>query len=142
MNRRIAFKRIPLSLLIYCMMGINRLLILMVPFKKLAPRIGSQISEEVSISWNKKERGRAYVIRNIVDGLSGFTPWESKCFVQALTAAQVMKIFRIDGVMHFGVRKDSDGLKAHAWIIGDNMVVTGESGMEGFASVAMFLVKK
>lgn len=137
-GRRISIKRTVLSLLVYIMMGINRAVILIVPFKRLAVNLGEQITEDLEVIWDVKRRRRAEALKRIIENLSRYTPWESKCYVQALTAAQIMKIFHIDGIMHFGVRKDSDGLKAHAWIVGDECIVTGEAGMEGFVSVAKF----
>jgi hypothetical protein len=58
--------------------------------------------------------------------------------VQALTAKMMMNMLRIPSTIYFGVSKDEEGLKAHAWVKHSSLIVTGASGMEKFSPVIYF----
>lgn len=100
-------KRMALMLMILPLLGINRLIILMVPFRHIASRLGRQMYEPTVVI-NKTHEGRVLFLGNTIRLLSAKTPWESKCFVQSLTAMETMKVFRIPGTVYFGIRKKKD----------------------------------
>ena len=66
------------------------------------------------------------------------TPWESKCFVQALVAQTLLKNRRLPSTLYLGVGKDENEKPiAHAWIRCSSYYVTGGNG-DGYAVVAKF----
>lgn len=132
-------KRLLLSLFIWPMMGINRLIIGLVPFRRIAPRLGKQM---VLVTEAPTKRQSVYInlIRKKIKTISRQTPWESKCYVQALTAVTLMRLFRIPYTLYLGMKRDAqDGqLKAHAWVMSGDCYVSGEGGRELFQVLAWF----
>ncbi len=118
--------------------GIIRFAILFFPFRKVASIMGKQMTEsppQASMEAYKK----ALTVRRAVEKVSRFTPWESKCLVQALSALIMLKRRKVLGTLYLGITKDgSDKLLAHAWLRCGEMTVTGgrEQGM--FKAVAYF----
>ena len=74
----------------YFYTGIFRMYILFVPFNKLRKKIGASKVESEKIIDNSsyKEAQRiSWIIANVIR----FTPWESKCLVQSLTAQKMLR---------------------------------------------------
>lgn len=118
--------------------GIVRLLLLKMPFKKLQPYLGIP-NEESSKDKLQQEYEVAEKIRWIVDRVSDYTPWESKCLVQAIVAQYLLKKKHISTTLYLGVcRAESGELKAHAWLRCGEMIVTGEYYKAGYKEVSKF----
>ena len=115
-----------------------RAFILFVPFNKLRKRMGQVKSEspkEVEIDIYKEAKRIAWIVNKV----SKYTPWESKCLVQALTAQKMLKKQEISTTIYLGVRKDENGkMIAHAWTRCGEFYVTGGANRNGFAVVAKF----
>lgn len=118
--------------------GIWRAYILFVPFNRLKNKMGKsklespkEVDEEIvklakKISW-------------IVTTIAKYTPWESKCLVQALTAQKMLKENGISTTIYLGVKKDmNSNMLAHAWIRCGEYYVTGGNSRESYAVVAKF----
>lgn len=74
-----------------------------------------------------------------VHKVSGYTPWESKCLVQAIAAKRMLKSRKIVSTLYLGVaRNHSNELKAHAWLRSGPVYLTGGRGHESFTVVATF----
>ena len=72
-----------------------------------------------------------------------FTPWNSTCLVQVLTAQRMLHQRGIAGAFYLGAASGSDvaeqpSLTAHAWLKCDNEFITGESGHERYIVVSSF----
>lgn len=121
---------------IYC--GIARAYILFVPFKKLRKKMGK--SKEESAEVVEKEIYRiAKRISWIVLQAARYTPWESKCLVQALTAQKMLKKLDISTTLYLGVNKDGENnMLAHAWLRCGEYIVTGGNQKDGYVVVAKF----
>lgn len=118
--------------------GIARAVILFMPFNKLAKKIGKQKIESPENVENEILRiaGR---IGDVVIQASWYTPWESKCLVQALTAQRMLKEKGISTTLYLGVKKDNNSnMLAHAWTRCGTYYVTGGYNKDGFAIVAKF----
>ena len=118
--------------------GYFRAFILFVPFNKLSKRMGQAKTEspaEAEIPEYKEARRVAWIVNNV----SRYTPWESKCLVQALTAQKLLKKRNISTTIYLGVKKDDEGkMIAHAWTRCGKYYVTGGINKAGFAVVAKF----
>ncbi len=124
--------------IVFFLMGIIRLAILIVPFKYLASMIGEKMSE-TSYEASRKELSRAYKVGWCVNKMSDFTPWESKCLVQALTAQLILKVLGISSTLYLGIaREESNKLVAHAWLRCGELIVTGADVKERFKEVAKY----
>ena len=69
----------------YFYTGVFRMYILFVPFNKLRKKIGTSKIESEKIIDNSSYK-EAQRISCIIANVIRFTPWESKCLVQSLTA--------------------------------------------------------
>jgi len=62
---------------------------------------------------------------------SAYTPWESACLAQSLTAQKMLRKRGIPGVFYLGAMKDEESkekMKAHAWSqCGDTIITGGDS---------------
>ena len=71
--------------------------------------------------------------------VSRYTPWESKCLVQAITGKILLRHRRLQNTMYLGVAKDKgDQMIAHAWLRSGNKLVTGGRNSSMFTVVAKF----
>jgi hypothetical protein len=109
-----------------------------VPFKKLAPKLGERgIARNNAVT----PSGKIMLpeIRRSIRRVSRYSPWKTRCFVEAITAAKMLQKRRIPYTLHLGVSKGTEnGLIAHAWLIAGKWTVTGERGMKKFTSVEKF----
>lgn len=122
----------------YIYTGIARAFILFVPFNKLRKRMGKskvESKEEVEVN----EYRVAKRISWIVTQATNYTPWSSKCLVQALTAQKMLKKRGIHTTIYLGVKKDIyNNMKAHAWIRCGTYIVTGGMNKGEYTVVAKF----
>ena len=78
-----------------------------------------------------------------VRAASKFSPWESTCLVQVLTAQKMLQKRGIAGAFYVGAnnRSDESGTTeflAHAWLKCSDEFITGESGHEQYTVVSSF----
>lgn len=131
-------KRKILLVFIFFLLGIVRLLILILPFRYLTKIMGKEIIESAE-DVSPKLIVKAEKIGWAVNRMSGFTPWKSQCFAQALTAMIILKILMIPCTLYFGVAKDqSNKLIAHAWLRCGNRIVTGRMEKDRFKTISQF----
>lgn len=115
-----------------------RICILFIPFNKLKKRMGKYKEESVNIVPDEVYEVARY-ISWVVNTVSKYTPWESKCLVQALTVQKMLKWRNISSTIYLGVNKDKDNkIQAHAWSRVGEMIVTGGEVKDYFTQVAKF----
>lgn len=115
------------------MLGLARLIVLIVPFRIIAPllRHGS-----AKVSCDQKMR-RA--VRQAITVAARNVPWNVVCLPQALAAKAMLARRGYGSTFHLGATVDCDGkLIAHAWLVADGEVVVGAAGMPGMVSLARF----
>ena len=124
----------------FTLCGYARVALLIIPFKKLAPRLGRHKHETTKeMDWNALEDLRK--VKRAVNRASRLTPWKSKCFVQAIAGKIMLRKRGFPSTIYLGVCKDKEkgeGLKAHAWLRSGQFIVTGREGMMAFTVVATF----
>lgn len=127
---------------VWLLLGTSRLLILFVPFRRLAPRLGQQagIAPWVPLVGERRE-ARAISIARVVALAARHTPWEANCFSQALAARILLGIYGVRYCLFFGIERGSAGttMTAHAWIASGRVAVTGGASFDRFAVVACFV---
>lgn len=86
--------------------------------------------------------GKVEYIRRIgwaIGAVSRYTPWESKCLVQAIVAKLLLRRQLLPNTLYLGVANgDAGKLVAHAWIRTGTRVVTGGYGLDAYTIVATF----
>ena len=78
-------------------------------------------------------------IGRMVEMVSRYTPWESKCLVQAIVGKMMLRQCGIANTLYLGVGRDKgNSLMAHAWLRCGGLVITGRQGRERFTIVGKF----
>ena len=148
-------------------LGISRMLILAVPFRRLAPRLGTAQGTSAHVPLlTQSQESRARAIGRTVRLAARYTPWTSNCFPQAVVARMLLGIHRIPYAIHFGLMPDSRvgargseptdrrppgatptpapaaprsaGMRAHAWVVAGRVPVTGGHSFHQFTVVGVF----
>lgn len=113
-----------------------KLVILFMPFKKIASRIGKLHVESVHDLKSNKDPIK---IEQAVRRASMYTFHNSKCYDQALAAKALLAQIGLPATIYFGLAKEIENqLSAHAWVRCGNKIVTGKAGMERFTVIACF----
>lgn len=126
----------------WLLLGASRFLILFVPFRHLAPRMGKHAGLH---SWiplvNARQNARAASIARVIALAARYTPWTSNCFAQAVAAKVLLGVYSIPNSLFFGVNRERKdvALKAHAWVAAGRVRVTGRIGFDQFTVVGCFV---
>lgn len=118
-------------------LGWARILVLM-PFSKVAPTLGTPMHETSAI---QVETNRIALRRvaSAIDLMSKYTLWDSKCLVRAIAGMKMLNRRQIESTLYLGTAKDeSMKMIAHAWLRSGLFYVTGKEGMEKFTVVGKF----
>lgn len=109
-----------------------------IPFAKVAPKLGVQ-SEETPLVSTEDERRLISKISNAIHIMSKYTFWESQCLVKAIAAMKMLEKRKVESTLYLGTARDENGeLIAHAWLRCGTNYVTGSEGMERFTVVGKF----
>jgi len=125
----------------YYTLGITRMSIIWIPFKKLTRNFLQQRNPSSLPSLKPTDKMMALYIKQAIKQAISYTPWESSCLAQSLTAQKMLKKRGISGVIYIGVTKDKyehKKLQAHAWVQTGEYVITGEKEFKFFAIVSVF----
>jgi hypothetical protein len=124
------------------LLGVCRLVIVFVPFSRLAASIGRPLG---AVAWvplvTPAQRHYASQIGRVVRAAARRTPWVSNCFPQAVAARVLLGLYRVPYVIHFGLARDekaANGYRAHAWVVAGRERVTGGNGFAHYQVVGAF----
>jgi hypothetical protein len=127
----------------YFFSGIVRASILLLPFRWLSPHLGAYYQKhQFSTVVTDDQKLLAWRIGQMTQSACKYTPWESKCLVQAILARYLLDRYEIPCVLYLGLFKPktgNDDLKAHAWLCTGPWVITGGSGHQPFKVVATYV---
>lgn len=117
--------------LVWVMLGVARAGILVLPFRAFAPCLGIPVRHAAFTPiLTPYQIEHACRLRRLVTTTAKYTPWESKCLVQALVGVCLLRLARIPYTCYFGVAKSpgqtaSESMSAHAWVTAGSVTVTG-----------------
>lgn len=124
------------------LLGLSRAAILTVSFRRLAPGLGrpAGVSPWLPIL-SRRDEQLAVRIGRAVRLAARYTPWQSNCFPQAVTARILLGLYGVPYVLFFGLaRTPGDGdMMAHAWVAAGRTRVTGGHGFGQFTVVGCFV---
>lgn len=125
----------------WLLLGLARLLILAVSFKRLATHLGEPAAAASLPLLAPEQQRRARLISRTVQIAARHTPWTSNCFPQAVVARWLLGWHGIPFTLCFGLQRDADRptLRAHAWVASDRIQVTGGEGFGHYAVVGIFI---
>ena len=115
----------------YAKLGVMRAAILTISFKRLTRSLDHSAKKEEIAPLSDKEKDIAVNIGQAITRAAAYTPWESDCLVQSLTAQKMLQKRGIPGEFYLGAKKDEESkekMKAHAWSqCGDKIITGGDS---------------
>ncbi|WP_282041738.1 lasso peptide biosynthesis B2 protein [Halomonas alimentaria] len=146
-NKLSSFLRKPLFFKLWfipawCLLGTTKLLIHLVSFRRLERFMGTGCGvNPVQPLLTPRQRTRATAIGQLVCTTACYTPWNSNCFPQALTAALLLRLYRVPYLLCFGLARgrNSHDYLAHAWVSSGPVVVTGGFSFNLYTVVACYL---
>ena len=115
-----------------------RTLLLIRPFKKIAPTLGTLDAEGVDNEPCEATRQSIKTVASSIKSMAKYVPWQSKCFVQAIAAKNMLEKRGIETTLYLGVIKEGSDMKAHAWTRTGAYFVTGGKGSQGYTVVKTF----
>lgn len=142
-NRSIKFFHMPwieklLLFETFLLTGVARLAVVLLPMNKLSVFMGKHM-EESPLQSNEAVQSTIHKVEWAVGLVSPYTPWQSKCLVQALAAQSMLKRRRISSTLYLGVARDGENrLIAHAWLRSGPYILTGGLERKRFTVVAHF----
>lgn len=111
------------------------------PFAKVAESLGDK-REETPRDCGRDELATLKRISSAIGVMSRYTPWDSKCLVQAVAGMRMLERRRISSTLYLGTSKDEQGkLIAHAWLRSGPLYVSGGEVRKQFVVVEMFARK-
>ncbi len=125
----------------YVVLGKMRASILTISFKRLTRSLNHEAKKKELESLNNEEMQTAKRVGEAIVRASAYTPWESACLAQSLTAQKMLQKRDIPGVFYLGAAKDKESkekMKAHAWSQCGDTIITGAGGHEDFTVLSVF----
>jgi hypothetical protein len=132
-----------LLLQVFVLLGVARLALRLIPFRRLARSLGP-LQTETPPDAPTEHLAQARRIALAVARVSPHTPWTSNCFPQALVAKFWLRRRQISTTLYLGVALNKSEasaqteMEAHAWLRCGPLPVTGGRGHECFTVVACF----
>jgi len=125
----------------YATLGMMRTAILTISFKRLTRSLDHEAKKKELEKLGEEEMQTAKQIGQAIMRASAYTPWESACLAQSLTAQKMLQKRGIPGVFYLGAMKDEESeakMKAHAWSQCGDAIITGGGGHEAFTVLSVF----
>lgn len=114
-------------------LGLARLMLLAVPFGRIAPWL------QRSPDTGPRDPAAVLAIGEAVTIAARNVPWNAVCLPQAMAAKAMLARRGQGSALHLGAAKaGSGGLTAHAWLVAGGEIVVGEAGIAGMAPLARF----
>lgn len=127
---------------VWLMLGISRLTIITLTFRRIAPYLGKSIGVSAySHLITNKQEAQALRIARVIRLTARYCPWVSNCFPQAITARLLLGIYRIPYSLYFGLFRDpeTNQFKAHAWVTAGRIPVSGGQSFQYYTIVGCYI---
>jgi hypothetical protein len=126
----------------WLLLGASRFVILFISFRRLAPHLGTHMGAAPWVPLlDARREARARSIGRVIKMSVRYTPWESNCFPQAVTARVLLGLYDIPYCIFFGVTREpgSAEMQAHAWVAAGRVPVSGGGNFGRFTVVGCFV---
>ena len=120
-------------------LGIARLAVLSLSFKRIAPHLGRRMAESTA----QEGAERAEDVRRVSWALARagqHAPWDCNCLTRALAGKLMLRRRRIRSTLYLGVAdsEEEGGLHAHAWLRSGDIILSGARKKDAFTVVSTF----
>jgi len=113
-------------------LGVARVMLIVMPFQRLAERLSVPASDPEPLPDKAVLRRIGFAVAAAANNV----PWRSDCFPQAIAASRLIKGYGYSSTIHLGVERTGDeGLAGHAWLTCGDTVVTGGSDLDRYTEV-------
>jgi len=120
-------------------LGLARLAVLLLPFRRLVPYLGTPRYKTPIMNPALSVTARALTIAQAVQRAARNLPWECQCLVQAVAAKAMLRWRGLPSTLYIGVAKDQNAtLCAHAWLRCGNIILTGREEANRFTIISTF----
>ncbi len=142
-------------LLLYPLSGAIRAAMILMPFRYIAPLLGRYYQNiELSTIASTAQQQRAWRIGMVINVVSKYTLWESRCLVKATMASILLNYYNIPYCLYLGVFRETERvdasnrinfnisppcLQAHAWVKVGQWVITGRHSHRKFTVAATYI---
>jgi len=126
----------------WCLLAIARVIIMLVPFSRIAKLMGEHHANIQSIPLlNEHQAAKAKEVRYVIAVASRYTFWDVNCFCKAITATVLLHFKSVPYVIFFGLVRDlkSQSIKAHSWVYAGSVSVAGGSDNAHYTVVGCFI---
>ena len=120
----------------WILIHIVKLIILILPFKKIAGLMGvancetAYVNDSVAIAEH---------VENAILRAARYSMHTSKCYDQALAGKMMLRLRKLPSTIYFGLAKnDKSEMIAHAWLRLGSQIVAGKWGIKKFTVVASY----
>jgi len=115
-----------------------KLLLITVPFRWVARRLGRQMAESPT-SIAESDRLVVHRVSWAVQAVSIHAPLGFVCLPQAMAAKWMLRRRGLASTLYLGLRSgETAGLSAHAWLRSGDRILTGRSESVGHHAIATF----
>ena len=125
-----------MAIRIIMLMSLYWFFTLFLPFKFFIGKIGIQ-GDSIERRLTDKEKRFLIFLFRIFKGMGKYKLLKFRCLIRVLAAAKLLRMKKIPYTVFLGVQKKNKRLKAHAWIISEEIMVTGDTKGE-FNTVSFF----
>ena len=128
----------------WCLTGLARAMVLMLPFKSYASVLGryAGLSSVIPLAEDRHYQ-TALSIGRAVRMAATITPWQANCQAQAIAARCLLGLFGVPYTVFYGVANAPEqAMKAHAWVCCGPVPVTGGYAFDEFTVVAVFTSRR
>lgn len=141
---RLPFREWLWLLMMYPLSGLVRVGVTLLPFRWWAPWLGKEIgARELSPLASAEQERIAWRIGRLCALAARYTPWETKCLVQAAIVRIWLGYYQIPYLLQIGVMKaperEGGGIKAHAWVRVGRYAVCGGEGHLAFTALSGYV---
>lgn len=127
---------------VWLALGISRLLIITMTFRRLAPHLGKPVGLcAYSHLLTANQEAQALRIARVIRLTSRYCPWVANCFPQAITARLLLGLYRVPYALYFGLCRDpeTNEFKAHAWVTAGRIPVSGGQSFHLYTIVGCYI---
>ena len=128
----------------WCLTGLARATVLMLPFKSYASVLGryAGLSSVIPLAEDRHYQ-TALSIGRAVRMAATITPWQANCQAQAIAARCLLCLFVVLYAVFYGFANGPEqAMKAHAWVSCGPVPVTGGYAFDEFTVVAVFTSRR
>ena len=118
-----------------------RLLVWVVPFRRIARKLGGHMSETSLEDLSVTDDQTALRISWAVEMSAHYFPLSLVCLPQAMSAKWMLRRRRVPNTLYLGIRSDPKKpghMLAHAWLRCGPRVLTGRQNLQGYTIISTF----